>query len=387
MCPKCIKNVKGYCCNPKKTVTVTKRHTSLVSTRTSQVSTRIVSTRSTTTLQATPLSWGWTATYHDGDELTTIPSIWKNTTRVTMPSLEDNYNAGIQDLLTVGKQLWGSGYAHVAEKSGQRLAKRDRGVPMPVYWLDETIHPLPMPKGRWKAASAGGIAYWQGRIVMVGQTGDWGDHVALFWDHAKNDSVILLPDQPTGAMVNGALTFGEDLYIPGFLTNHSAFHAAYWKNLKLVKIDATYNESSFASSLCVDERNGKMFVIGGRYQQSRLMTGYWADGVWNELPNSHGVTACLVQGTDLYIAGMEKDGEASLNGYYKNGKFVAVNVPKGYISAGTSGMNIVNNVVYIGGSVAKSDKSEHGAYWRDGKMFLLEDVKDIWGSDAISFSA
>jgi len=114
----------------------------------------------------------------------------------------------------------------------------------------------------------------------------------------------------------GIAVVGNDIYVAGSIPD-STYAGGYWKNGTFTSI----NNGSFGSTAITSSGNdiyitGYTFVrSGGNYSQQGA---YWKNGSLISFPAASSTTAVVVNGTDVYILGIDTNNN---NVIWKNGTF------------------------------------------------------------------
>lgn len=231
-------------------------------------------------------------------------------------------------------------------------------------------------------------------IYMGGELGD----STTYW---KNGKAISLDKK--GMFANAVTVSGKDTYLAGFiavkdsLTNNSTARAVYRKNGNIVFL-TDGRTAAVATAIAVSGTD--VYVAGYEYNgdkniaepvhSQKSIAKYWKNGIPVILTDGHAnasATAIAVKGTDVYVAGYEKD-EISVARYWKNGKQTALkidsNLSNGANYSEAYSIFIAGNDVYIAGT-----ECGLAAYWKNGIPVLLVPKKglDQSGTDIESSKA
>ena len=217
-------------------------------------------------------------------------------------------------------------------------------------------------------------------IYMGGELGD----STTYW---KNGKAISLDKK--GMFANAVTVSGKDTYLAGFivikdsLTNNSTACAVYRKNGNIVFL-TDGRTAAVATAIAVSGKD--VYVAGYEYNgdkntaepvhSQKSIAKYWKNGVPVVLTDGHAnasATAIAVKGTDVYVAGYEKD-EISVAKYWKNGKQTALkidsNLSNGANYSEAYSIFIAGNDVYIAGT-----ECGLAVYWKNGIPVLLAPKK------------
>lgn len=231
-------------------------------------------------------------------------------------------------------------------------------------------------------------------IYMGGELGD----STTYW---KNGKAISLDKK--GMFANAVTVSGKDTYLAGLiavkdsLTNNSTARAVYRKNGNIVFL-TDGRTAAVATAIAVSGTD--VYVAGYEYNgdkniaepvhSQKSIAKYWKNGIPVILTDGHAnasATAIAVKGTDVYVAGYEKD-EISVARYWKNGKQTALkidsNLSNGANYSEAYSIFIAGNDVYIAGT-----ECGLAAYWKNGIPVLLVPKKglDQSGTDIESSKA
>jgi len=166
--------------------------------------------------------------------------------------------------------------------------------------------------------------------------------------------------------------------------------AKYWKNGNAINL-TDGSKSAQAWSIAVSandayvagtEWNGDSYKDANGDQWQKGIAKYWKNSQAINLTdgsNSANAISIAVSGTDVYVAGIEWDGQSyqdangyslrkSVAKYWKNGK--VVNLTDGTEDAEAKSIAVSGNDVYVAGTVAG-----HATYWKNGSAVTLSNVE------------
>ena len=221
--------------------------------------------------------------------------------------------------------------------------------------------------------------------VLVGGTEqNGGKHIAKYW---KNGTPVILSDGTQDAVVLSVAASGNDVYAAGYefvlRTDMSGTYAVlvakYWKN----GVDITLNDTqdfttSYASSIAVSVSDVYMagYTNGGVSGGVFKIAKYWKNGVTVNLTN--GLTydaeanSIIVIGSDVYVAGIEKNAAGNtVAKYWKNG--TAVKLTDGTRNAAANSITVSGSDVYVAGYELDNTYNYVAKYWKNGTAFALTD--------------
>jgi hypothetical protein len=180
---------------------------------------------------------------------------------------------------------------------------------------------------------------------------------------SKNGVITDLTD---GSGVGAALAIqlnGNDVYAAGYIRSGNVYQGAYWKN----GILNTITNAFYLFDISV---NGTDVYVCG--VNSNNKAAYWKNGIMTECPGvSVGsyAKAVLATGSDVHVVGDDKSGNITVASHWKNG--VSQNIANA--SNGQSNANDIamdGTDVYITGS-QQTTVGKQAVYWKNGNQRLL----------------
>jgi hypothetical protein len=174
----------------------------------------------------------------------------------------------------------------------------------------------------------------------------------------------------TGMAISGSnvLVTGR-IYVQNWSTNPAGSfdnNGLLWTNgnLQVFGPGGIYYPSGFLSTVGITVLGPDSYVAGVM-PDSTHASGYWKNGVFNDLNNKYFTPACITSaGNDIYIGGFTYNSAFSPNAqgvYWKSGTFVSIANEKRLIT-----MVIYNNDVYALGI----DNNNNNVVWKNGSVFV-----------------
>ena len=216
--------------------------------------------------------------------------------------------------------------------------------------------------------------------------------------YLKNKDHIELLSGSAGAVSTAIAVSGNDVYVAGIgITGFGGnYIAKYWKNGNVITLTDGTNRGAQAWSIAVSgndayvagmEWNGNTYQDAYGNPNQKAVAKYWKNGspvILSDGSNDAWTTSIAVSGTDVYVAGMEWNGQSyqdangyplkkSIAKYWKNGK--AINLTDGTEDAVARSIAVSGTDVYVAGM-----QNGYATYWKNGVAVKLSNAK----SDATS---
>lgn len=244
-----------------------------------------------------------------------------------------------------------------------------------VYWKNGQRMDLAVDQGVYTRASAIGVA--KGNVYVAGvENAD-----AVYW---VDGTIHRFPSSDEHTLSPGFaihVTEKEDVYIAGMVTksvpqiDDKTQVVKYWKNnVEHIVTSPAKHHFGRVAGLFVDSED---IYIAGHYQNSTGIgwAKYWKNKEEYTLTeNVSGGRAhdIYVENGNVHVAG---SGQGAIPLYWKNGKEQPLEMKgKGYGSF--NAIAVHNDDVYIAGTVSNDDGDwDIGGYWKNGKWNALETAK------------
>lgn len=190
-------------------------------------------------------------------------------------------------------------------------------------------------------------------VVYAAGLGTGGDNLVgvRYW---KDGELVPVTDNTNEMMVQGVFASNGDVYVVGSeRSSTGSFVSKYWKNGMAVEL-TDGSSSAFGEAIFVDK--GDVYVSGVEFEPilstSVRQAKYWKNEVVHELSEKkahHGAQtrAIAIDGSDVYIAGFERNGSFDVAKYWKNGE--PVELSAGTSNADATGIAIINGNVHVSG--------------------------------------
>jgi hypothetical protein len=180
-----------------------------------------------------------------------------------------------------------------------------------------------------------------------------------------------------------------DVYVVGTLTTASNIHVAmYLKNDTMVRLtDTTAATASQATAIVI---NGKDVYVAGVTNDgantNRIAT-YWKNGVATNVSDASTnayVNAMAVIGNDVYMAGGIFDATSIKPVYWKNGVITYLPVRTTGFTTTVTGIAVNGTDVYVVGQTTSANLISTATYWKNNAINLLEDTTKVSVATAIA---
>ena len=313
-----------------------------------------------------------------------IPAYWKNGQPVYYTDGTIGYTGTAADATSIvvsGNDVYMTGYARFCGS----LRCGDDGM----FWKNGISVYLNLPTYPNSLAVSNNDIYIAGSSGYL--TGTGGNAAYL-----KNEDKIDLPSGSAGSISTAIAVSGNDVYVAGIGITGDIFNgtqnyiAKYWKNGNAINL-TDGSKSAQAWSIAVSandayvagtEWNGDPYQDANGDHWQKGIAKYWKNSQAINLTdgsNSANAISIAVSGTDVYVAGIEWDGQSyqdangyslrkSVAKYWKNGK--VVNLTDGTEDAEAKSIAVSGNDVYVAGTVAG-----HATYWKNGSAVTLSNVE------------
>jgi len=207
-----------------------------------------------------------------------------------------------------------------------------------VYWVDGTIHRFPSSDEHTLSpdfaihVTEKEDVYIAGMVTKSVPQIDDKTQVVKYWKN-NVEHIVTSPAKHHFGRVAGLFVDSEDIYIAGHYQNSTGIGwAKYWKN----KEEYTLTENvSGGRAHDIYVENGNVHVVGsGQGVMPGVMPIYWKNGKEQPMEmkgKGYGsYNAIAVHNDDVYIAGTvsNDDGGGNIAGYWKNGKWNALETAK-----------------------------------------------------------
>ena len=318
-----------------------------------------------------------------------IPTYWKNGEPVYYTDGTNSYTGTAGDATSIvvsGNDVYMSGYARFCGS----MSCGDYGM----FWKNGISEYLDLPDYPNSLAVSNNDIYIAGSSLYL--TGTGGNAAYL-----KNEVKIELPSGSAGSISTAIAVSGNDVYVAGIGITGNIFNgnqnyiAKYWKNDNATDLtDGSTGAQAWSIAVSGNdayvagvEWNGKSYQDANGNTSQNGVAKYWKNSQAINLTdgsNSAFATSITVSGTDVYVAGIEWDGQSyqdasgyslrkSVAKYWKNGK--AVNLTDGTEDAEAKSIAVSGNDVYVAGTI-----NGYATYWKNGIAVTLSNVE----SDATS---
>ena len=313
-----------------------------------------------------------------------IPAYWKNGAPVYYIDGTIGYSgtAGDATAIVVSENdVYMAGYARFC---GSRSCG-DYGM----FWKNGISAYLDLPDYPNSIAVSNNDIYVAGSSLYL--TGTGGNAAYL-----KNEVKIELPSGSAGSISTAIAVSGNDVYVAGIgitgniYNGNQNYIAKYWKNGNAIDL-TDGSKGAQAWSIAVSgndayvagtEWNGKSYQDANGNTSQNGVAKYWKNSQATNLTdgsNSAYATSIAVSGTDVYVAGIEWDGQSyqdasgysyrkSVAKYWKNGN--PVSLTDGTEDAEAKSIAVSGNDVYVAGTVAG-----HATYWKNSIAVTLSNVE------------
>jgi len=238
------------------------------------------------------------------------------------------------------------------------------------YWKNNQAIALPDTLGVRSPCAA--LTISGGDVYATGTEGEYPYRNAgvVYWknnDYGVHPVPLAVPLHVSSgraiAVSNG------DVYIAGYLDSQ----AVYWKNGIAVPltIDTVLvaQKYSIANSVCINQGNvyvaGTINLFPGRLPDPASRATYWKNNTLVRLTRDTGsvANAIVLSGNDIYVAGgIFGGGGVTRAAYWKNGKLFLLNSNYSVANA----IAVYGTDVFIAGTVG-----DHATYWKNGSPVSL----------------
>jgi len=178
------------------------------------------------------------------------------------------------------------------------------------------------------------------------------------------------PDEDGPSEINGSKYHLYYCYwVDGMRYTPGGFKYVAFDNGNVSVINDNYIDNFFVRA--VTARNGKVYAAGSFYDQNKMWTCYFVDGVRYDIApytisyEYHPKAIAVTAKGEVHIIGT--NGYHSPDWYYADGKLLELQGAEKY---SLNKIAFSNDKVYVFGSFRNEDKINH-AYWVDGEMVAV----------------
>lgn len=278
-----------------------------------------------------------------------IAKYWKNSIATTL-NLDSNSSVSVTGMVVSGSDVYVSG------------SETSSGFTFPCLWKNGVKNVLPAPSPQ---PTTTGIAISGADVYTAGDYIVNGKHQAVYW---KNQTFIELTNGLKSSSSSGIAVSGNNVYVIGTTqaVNNISFISKIWINGQPKIIS---NLDSRVSSIFIKDND--VYITGKEKNSSGIFEAkYW---IYNTLvdtftkidlltsASSTNVEAysLFLNGTDVYVAGAERDANTWSAFYWKNGQKIVLSDLTA--NAFLTGINIDGNDIYAFGNDSNKIK-----VWKNG---------------------
>lgn len=196
-----------------------------------------------------------------------------------------------------------------------------------------------------------------GEVFSVANTAYKESRARVLWGTKE---ITDLTGPATTNVAHAIWAYDDEIYIAG----QSGQNAVLWVNAKAQVLD---DERSDALDVCY--ANKQTYCCGYTVDASGAKHGrIWSSGGSVQLPADGlvSVNAILVDGSDVYIAGVEQSGASQQAVAYTGRQRTVLKTDAGCVAVPGS-IDVHGDNVYVAGMVTAADGSSHPALWVNGE--------------------